>query len=451
MTDRRSVIAGAAATLAASAARPVLAAMPASRDERPFVRRDASHLMIGRDRYRYAGANMWYAAYLGAEAPIGDRARLRRELDALTGMGIGNLRILASSEASPLRNAVKPSFRDQGTAYNETLLRGLDVALAEMGKRGMRAVLYLTNFWDWSGGMMTYLSWTNGGRYIEPNDPAHPWPAFADMTAQFYRSPAAIALYHEYVRAVVGRTNSVTGMRYIDDPTIMAWQLANEPRPGGSAEVAHAGLPPFLDWVRGTARLIKSIDPNHLVSTGSEGLQGGVDDPAIVLAEHAIPEIDYLTAHIWPLNWSWVDDKDLAGTWESGAAKVRDYVRRHVALANQLNKPLVIEEFGFPRDHGYDPGSPTVWKDRFYRLIYGMAEADVADGGPTAGTNFWAWGGSGRSATADHRYRPGPAHLVGDPPHEPQGWYSVFDVDVSTRCVIAAHASAMRRAGRAAA
>ena len=35
-----------------------------------------------------------------------------------------------------------------------------------MGRRGMTAVIYLTNFWEWSGGMMTYLYWTNGGRYM---------------------------------------------------------------------------------------------------------------------------------------------------------------------------------------------------------------------------------------------------------------------------------------------
>ncbi len=45
----------------------------------------------------------------------------------------------------------------------------------------MRAVLYLTNFWEWSGGMMTYLSWINGGNYINMNDPAHPWPEFQQL------------------------------------------------------------------------------------------------------------------------------------------------------------------------------------------------------------------------------------------------------------------------------
>jgi mannan endo-1,4-beta-mannosidase len=58
--------------------------------------------------------------------------------------------------------------------------------------------------------------------------------------------------------------------------------------------------------------------------------------------------IDYLTAHVWPLNWSWVDGKNLAGTWESGKAKVEAYLDTHIRLATAAGKPLVIEEFGFP-------------------------------------------------------------------------------------------------------
>ena len=126
---------------------------------------------------------MWYAAYLGADAPIGNRDRLKREFDRLATLGINNVRILGSSEFSPLKNSVRPTFRNRTRHFNETLLRGLDNTLAEMGKRGLTTVIYLNNFWEWSGGMMTYLYWTNGGRYVNMNDPAHPWPEFPDMSS----------------------------------------------------------------------------------------------------------------------------------------------------------------------------------------------------------------------------------------------------------------------------
>ncbi len=430
---------GSSALLAGSAAfEGVDAAMPA---QRPFVTRDGMRLMEGRRRYRFAGANIWYAAFLGADAPFGDRARLGRELDTLKAMGVTNLRVLASGEEGPLRNSIKPGFRGPGPAYNPVLLGGLDHALSEIGRRGMRATLYLTNFWEWSGGMMTYLWYVNGGRYIDANDPAHPWPAFANANAAFYRDERAVGLYHDHVRAIVTRTNSVSGLRYADDPTIMAWQLANEPRPAGDA--AHADLPAFYAWVGKTARLIRSLDRHHLISTGSEGLKGSLEQGEIVLAEHGIAEIDYLTAHIWPNNWGWVEQANLPATFERGEKLSGDYLRQHVAFARRLGKPLVVEEFGYPRDGGSnDPAAPTTYRDRFYGLIYAAAERDMAAGGPIAGTNFWAWNGEARAQHSDARFRPGDLQYMGDPPHEPQGWYGIFTGDTTVK-LVSRHAAAV--------
>ncbi len=393
-------------------------------------------------RYRYVGANIWYAAWLAADTAYGDRARLTRELDRLSALGVRNLRLLGSAELSPLKNSITPAFRDQSMQYNEDLLRGLDWTLAEMAKRDMTAVVYLTNFWEWSGGMMTYLYWVDGGHYINMNDPAHPWPEFPDWNAAFYANVAAQRLYRDYIRAIVTRVNTVTKLPYAADPTIMSWQLANEPRPGGSDAVAVKNLPTFYRWIDRTARYIKTLDPHHLVCTGSEGLKGSIEREDVVIDAHRSPAIDYLTTHIWPNNWSWMDAANLAGTYDAGAARVADYLATHVRLAGQLSKPLVIEEFGYPRDgsNAYDPGIGTRFKDRFYRQIYDAIEQDAHARGPIAGSNFWAWTGEARAAHADHRFKRGDLAYMGDPPHEPQGWYGVFDSDVSTQGVIRRHA-----------
>jgi mannan endo-1,4-beta-mannosidase len=146
MITRRSVLASGPA-LAAGCAPPPAAG--------GFVKTEGVAFQIDGAPYRYAGANIWYGAYLGAASAIGNRDRLRAELDTLQGLGITNLRVLGSGEISPLRNSLNPAFRDQSETYNEELLVGLDFLLAEMAARGMHAVLYLTNFWEWSGGMAT--------------------------------------------------------------------------------------------------------------------------------------------------------------------------------------------------------------------------------------------------------------------------------------------------------
>jgi mannan endo-1,4-beta-mannosidase len=429
-----AVAAGALATLSGGGA---------ARPQKPFVRVEGPRFVLGGETYRFAGTNIWYGAYLGASG----RDRLRRELDTLAGLGVTNLRVLGASELSPLKHSLRPTFRGPKPPYNRKLLYGLDILLAEMGKRDMKAVIFLNNFWEWSGGMMTYLYWTNGGHYINLGDPAHPWPEFADFSAGFYGSPKAVALSLQYAAALVGRTNSITGVAYRDDPAIMAWELANEPRPGGSEAFARANLPAYYAWISQAARFIKARDSNHLVTTGNEGMMGSVNIEEAVVKAHAVPEIDYMTFHIWPLNWSWIDLKNLPGTHEQAEAKGRDYVALHVKIAQGLNKPLVAEEFGFPRDAGYDPSSPTTLRDRFYDVMFSGVVDSAKSGGPFAGTNFWAWGGAGRAQHPDYLMLPADTSYVGDPPQEPQGANSVFDSDASTLELIRAHVAALRAIG----
>ena len=94
--------------------------------------------------YSYIGTNYWYGSML-ASKKIGDRKRLLRELDLMQKNGIDNLRILVGAD---------------GGKYDQDLLDGLDFLVSEMGKRKMYAVLYLTNNWEWSGGMSQYLEWS---------------------------------------------------------------------------------------------------------------------------------------------------------------------------------------------------------------------------------------------------------------------------------------------------
>lgn len=42
----------------------------------------------------------------------------------------------------------------------------------------------------------------------------------------------------------------------------------------------------------------------------------------------------------------------------------------HIIVARQLNKPIVLEEFGLPRDnHKYHRTDPTTARDRYYSAI----------------------------------------------------------------------------------
>lgn len=432
-TRRETLSVSAAGALALAARGHAASAAPSP----AFVTRDGTQLLRGDKPYRVTGANLWYAAWLGADADYGDRARLVRELDRLQALGINNLRIMAAAEEGPLKNGIKPGFTRADGSANTALFAGLDFALAEIAKRGMTAVIVLSNFWEWSGGLQTLL-YRATGQYIDMGDPAHPWPAFADATAKVYANPDAIAFYREHVARLLTRRNTLTGITYAEDPAIMAWQLANEPRPGGSDAAIATNRAAYLGWIAETAALIRAGAPQHLVSLGQEGTMATNGDAGLVADAHA--QIDYVTAHIWPLNWSWVKGDDLAGTWPEGRRKVEAYLAAHVAIAEAAGKPLVIEEFGFPRDgEAYAPAATTAFREDYYRLIYGAVEASWKAGGVIAGSNFWAWNGEARTPHADARFRDGDRAYMGDPPHEPQGWYGVFDSDAAMLDVIRAH------------
>ncbi|MDE5901872.1 MAG: beta-galactosidase [Muribaculaceae bacterium] len=323
---------------------------------------------------------------------------------------------------------VWPTLQTSPGVYDPVMLRGLDNLLARLEERRMKAVVYLNNAWEWSGGYGTYLEWSGHGAAPVPLRDGY--DRYMQHVARFTTDSTALAMFHDHVRHIVGRVNSVTGRPYSESPAIMSWQIANEPRcfDPDSKEA-------FAGWIESTAALIKSIDPNHLVSTGSEGSHGCEGDIDLWARIHNSPDIDYANVHVWPYNWGWADPSDLEGTLPTAQKNTLDYISRHSRLTG---KPIVLEEFGFPRDGmAITPGSSATARDAYFEYVFGL----VGDGAPLAGINFWGWGGEARPA---HRsWQPGDDYC-GDPAQEDQGLNSVFDNDTATLCVIRHAASRLR-------
>ena len=414
-------------------------------EEDGFVTVQGTHFVYNNRPYYFIGTNLWYGAYLGAPGPTGNRERLVRELDSLHVLHVNNLRVLAGSELSILAHAVSPVFTNAPGRYNNSLLNGLDFLLDEMAKRKMKAVLYLTNYWEWSGGMSRYIAWTDSTRSIDPEKDG--WSSYMNFCASFYTNTKANALFHRYIAMLTKRKNTINGRLYADDPTIMAWQLANEPRPGSSMERASSMIPAFITWVDETAGYIKSLDTNHLVSSGSEGSIGCLERMDVYRSVHESKNIDYLTFHCWALNWKWYNPLYPDSTLPLSESNACNYINSHIECARLLHKPVVMEEFGIGRDSGsFSLSAPTTVRDRYYRRIFSIVYDSARAGSPISGCNFWAWGGEGRTTRTDFMWKPGDS-FVGDPPQEPQGLNSVFDTDISTLTIIKSFARNMERIG----
>ncbi|MEJ2055195.1 MAG: beta-mannosidase, partial [Calditrichaceae bacterium] len=203
--------------------------------ESNFVRVAGKQFTLKGKPYYFLGTNIWFGANMGMEGEEGNRERLVKELDYLKSIGINNLRILGASEGKQF-NTVRPSIQPNLGDYNESVLIGLDFLLSEMAKRDMYAVIYLNNFWVWSGGMSQYVAWDKQIPVPNPFLPEYSWHDFMNFSAEFYSLPSMNETFRKYIKTIVNRNNTVTGKKYKDDPVIMAWQLANEPRPGQGEE-----------------------------------------------------------------------------------------------------------------------------------------------------------------------------------------------------------------------
>ncbi|HSY22903.1 MAG TPA: hypothetical protein VK841_12345 [Polyangiaceae bacterium] len=344
------------------------------------------------------GMNHWAAPTLARTDNPAGWDRVRRDLDQLQTIGINVLRVMASTEGPDAEShRIIPTIQPGPRRYDAAGVGGILRLADEMRRRDLQGIFVLNNFWKWSGGMAQYLAWAKGESI--------PWYDLGRYAGGFYGNAAARELSYAYVRVLVPLLRS--------NPAVI-WELANEPRYG----------PSYAAWLREAAALVKSLAPAQLLTTGSEGDAAGLG----VIDEHRIESIDFATYHMWAENWGWVSPATPAADFDGAVAKAHAYMGRHALLAAQLGKPIILEEFGFPRDGGrYDPASTSGLRDRYFAAVYRLMRT-LCEEGPTAGILPWAWAGEARPPRPGARWAKDDP-LTGDPPHEPQGWYSIYDRD----------------------
>ena len=236
-----------------------------------------------------------------------------------------------------------------GVVYNDTAAGGLvqlDRMIASAAAHGIRLLLPFAGNWRDFGGMDQYVTWYG----LQFHD-------------QFYTDARIKQDYKNWITHLLNRTNTVTGVVYKNDPTIFAWELANEPR------CINASLPTsgtctadtLTGWAGEMSTFIKSIDRNHMVSVGDEGFHPGtgsnsgqwpynVTDGVDHARLTALPNIDFGTYHLYPQGWG----QSPADTWGT------QWVNDHNSVGTTLSKPEIIEEFGSTDQAGRD-ATYTAW------------------------------------------------------------------------------------------
>lgn len=313
-----------AAVLAAAIVAPA-AAQAHQRPHSPFVQRSGASLTLDGRPFRFAGTNNYYLMYK-SQFMVDD------VLNTASANGFNVIRTWGWLESNQegvnfqYWNGSAPAYNDGATG-----LQHLDYVIAKAGQLGEKLVIPFTGNWSDFGGMDAYVGWA--GDHFHDN---------------FYTDPVIRQWYKNWISHLLNRVNTITGVAYKDDPAIMTWELANEPRcvggnPTAFPRSANCTTSTITGWASEMSAYIKSIDHKHLTSSGSEGflnIPGSTDgvrngsDGVDELAISKLPTIDVMSYHLYPDSWN----KDLpwATTW----------IKDHIKLARHIGKPSMLGEFG---------------------------------------------------------------------------------------------------------
>ena len=374
-------------------------------DDVGFVRREGKHLYDENDDpFFIVGTNSYYLLEHASESePWLTRSMVIDTYEDAKKLNLNTIRTWAFYDGK---------FQTAPGEYDEGFFDALDYVVAKARDYNLKLILTLTNFWDAYGGMENYVRWANNN--------ANGTDGLS--ISEFYTSEACRDMYKKNFLKIANRYNKYTNLTYAEDSTILAWELANEPRNPGdfSGQV-------LTEWIREMSKFVKEQAPKQLVTSGSEGFFGpstmqymylngnGTFDHGLYtammctgvdyLANHDDKTaIDLPSFHLYPdhhaeeLCGRGAPASDCALQWTRAQTETR------IELASSvLQKPLFIGEFGKMK-HPTMEGTldaQVVYRNRLYSEVFkliqsaALSEADD-DSSPRpsnvssiAGSTFW--------------------------------------------------------------
>ena len=296
---------------------------PASAAETPtgFITTKGTSFMLDGQPFRVAGVNNHYLAYASRDEVV-------RVLDDAVAMNANVVRTFVTPIIGSLDGRVPTIWKWRSPADASNLgvrgawmaawdpdkaamvinegpngLQKLDFLLYEAGRRNLRLIIGFADFWAYTGGAQQISAWYGG----------------KEKHSFFGLDSRARADYRRLVEAILTRTNTLTGVAYRDDPTILGWNLLNEP------DIRPNEL--YMSWVSEMAAFVKSLDSRHLLATGHDSVRTN-------LAELDLKEIDFGTWHGYPAYRNVT------------TAAFSDLIADACRKAEAAGKPVLLEEFG---------------------------------------------------------------------------------------------------------
>ncbi|MFC7483161.1 cellulase family glycosylhydrolase [Luedemannella flava] len=356
-----AVFAGIAALVAAATAVIVTNTAQAADPRDSFVTRCGIRFCVDGKPAYFAGTNTYDLFTYGYDWLPGeqyvDKTRIDNHMANLRADGVQVLRLWMFSHEDWMGSEAAEGV------YTEEEFILYDYIMKSARDHSIRLIPVFENYWEAYGGIDKRLSWEGLG-----TGQANRWRFFNKA-----QCPGCFDQYKNYVRYALARTNFFTGVKWINDPTVMAWELMNEPRYQDATPNENTTGTTLRAWVDEMGALVKSLDPNHLLGTGMEGQQtsygygGDAGNPFVYI--HSSPYIDFTSAHMYP-------------TEELGGPRLRQGPHPGQALDRRLaqvvGKPFFLGEWNVHDN-----------KSEWWAQIYAEMEASGGDADA-----FWWFPGS---------------------------------------------------------
>ena len=317
---------------------------------------------------------------------------------------------------------IVPTIQPAPGQYDPAGVEGVLRFAEELQKRGLYGIYMLNNFWQWSGGFAQYIAWAGGGPIpYPPPAPGGSWDRFQNSNGSFYKNAQGV----ELVR-----------------------QLRQVPRPAAQEQ-------PDGDLGAGQ-RAARDDQPSRRFTTGSTRRRASSSRwrPA-QLVHHRQRGADRLAAVR--------GRRSGQGSRERGdRLHLLSHVGRELELGPRRVDPRRLPAGRSTWRRSTSPSTPS-WRPRAASRCCSKSSASRATAAASIprrrrrsatstsrrSTRWWRrssrprrWRGScpGPGAATARPPRPGefwkPGDpFVGDPPHEKQGWYSIYDKDTTLKLI----------------
>jgi mannan endo-1,4-beta-mannosidase len=299
-----------------------------------FINISGTRFTLDNELFKFFGFN---AYYLQSESgDTGKRYIVDKVFQSAKNIGVNVIRTWAFYESSSFSN---PSvIRKSPYEIQKSGLIALDYVLQKARESGTYLILTLSNNYSAFGGIPQYIMWANQSQLNGSNTHTH---------NDFFTSDSIKQWFKFYIELLLNRTNTFNGIKYKDDSTIFSWEIMNE------ADNPRKNFNVIKNWYEEISSFIKSIDSNHLITTGETGYDiypnpySNVDlmyNSSYFLVNgykgtsfyenSLLRNIDYPSFHSYPNGWG------------LSAKAGKTWIKDHYKIAGVFSKPSLLGEFG---------------------------------------------------------------------------------------------------------